>query len=161
MACCVSPKKRVITCLILDQVCGSNFTPTLLKYVDKENLPEYLGGTSTATLVDDAGALLPSRNILKVAKLLHKCTELQMATLHRLTFCIEYIYRLEESCGLAGPWQDPKIVAEIEEDLRNQKQRRGMQDVKAGDPVADVSASATASTPQLFPGRHRSLTCRS
>ena len=37
------------------QLCGTNYLPSLLKWVDKENLPEYLGGTSTATLLDDAG----------------------------------------------------------------------------------------------------------
>lgn len=39
----------------------------LLKWVDPENLPEYLGGTSKATLLDDA-----------------------------------------------GPWQDPKILAQVQ-----------------------------------------------
>ncbi len=29
--------------------------PALLKWVDAESLPEYLGGTSKATLLDDAG----------------------------------------------------------------------------------------------------------
>ena len=37
------------------QLCGTNYLPSLLQWVDKENLPEYLGGTSTATLLDDAG----------------------------------------------------------------------------------------------------------
>lgn len=27
----------------------------LLQHIDRENLPEYLGGTSKATLLDDAG----------------------------------------------------------------------------------------------------------
>lgn len=34
---------------------GSNYLPQLLAWVDRENLPDYLGGTSTATLIDDAG----------------------------------------------------------------------------------------------------------
>lgn len=37
------------------QLHGSNFQPTLLKYIAEENLPEYLGGSSKATLLDDAG----------------------------------------------------------------------------------------------------------
>ena len=37
------------------QVCPKDFRPTLLKYVDPECLPEYLGGTSKHTLLDDAG----------------------------------------------------------------------------------------------------------
>ena len=53
------------------QLCGTNYLPSLLQWVDKENLPEYLGGTSTATLLDDA-----------------------------------------------GPWQDPKILSEINAELK-------------------------------------------
>ena len=34
---------------------GTNYQTTLLKYVERENLPEYLGGTSKATLLDDVG----------------------------------------------------------------------------------------------------------
>ena len=37
------------------QICKTDFVPALLKWVDAENLPEYLGGTSKATLLDDAG----------------------------------------------------------------------------------------------------------
>ena len=37
------------------QLLGSNYQSTLLKYVDEQNLPEYLGGSSKATLLDDAG----------------------------------------------------------------------------------------------------------
>ena len=37
------------------QVCPKDFRPVLLKYVDPECLPEYLGGTSKHTLLDDAG----------------------------------------------------------------------------------------------------------
>ena len=37
------------------QLLGSNYQATLLKYVDEQNLPEYLGGSSKATLLDDAG----------------------------------------------------------------------------------------------------------
>ena len=44
--------------------------PSLLKWVDPENIPRYLGGTSDATLIDDA-----------------------------------------------GPWNDPQLRAEIEEDI--------------------------------------------
>ncbi len=47
------------------QMCPTNYTKVLLQWIEPENLPEYLGGTSKATLLDDA-----------------------------------------------GPWQDPKIIAE-------------------------------------------------
>ncbi len=36
-------------------MCPRDYTPALLRWVDKENLPTFLGGTSTATLLDDAG----------------------------------------------------------------------------------------------------------
>ena len=52
------------------QVCPKDYLPSLLKWVEPENLPRYLGGTSDATLIDDA-----------------------------------------------GPWNDPQIRAEIEEDI--------------------------------------------
>ena len=48
------------------QMCPTNYAKVLLQWIEPENLPEYLGGTSKATLLDDA-----------------------------------------------GPWQDPKIVAEV------------------------------------------------
>lgn len=37
------------------QLLGTNYQASLLKYIDKENLPEYLGGMSKATLLDDVG----------------------------------------------------------------------------------------------------------
>lgn len=37
------------------QLHGSNYQQILLKYIPGENLPEYLGGSSKATLLDDAG----------------------------------------------------------------------------------------------------------
>ena len=49
------------------QFCPRDFGKALLEYVDPESLPEYLGGTSKATLLDDA-----------------------------------------------GPWQDPKVLAQVE-----------------------------------------------
>ncbi len=52
--------------LFIVQVCPTNYTKVLLQWIEPENLPEYLGGTSKATLLDDA-----------------------------------------------GPWQDPKIIAEV------------------------------------------------
>lgn len=52
------------------EVCPKDYLPSLLKWVEPENLPRYLGGTSDATLIDDA-----------------------------------------------GPWNDPQIRAEIEEDI--------------------------------------------
>ena len=62
------------------QLSGTNYLPTLLQWVDKENLPEYLGGTSTATLLDDA-----------------------------------------------GPWQDPKVVAEIDAE-RQQREHSAVEE---------------------------------
>ena len=56
------------------QVCPKDYLPSLLKYIDPENLPRYLGGTSDATLIDDA-----------------------------------------------GPWNDPQIRAEIEEDIAHRE----------------------------------------
>lgn len=44
-----------VTPLFLLQLVGTNYQHHLLKYVDRENLPEYLGGTSKATLLDDVG----------------------------------------------------------------------------------------------------------
>ena len=37
------------------EVCPAKFAPALLRWVAPENLPEYLGGQSTATLLDDSG----------------------------------------------------------------------------------------------------------
>lgn len=37
------------------EVCPKDFLPSLLKWIEPENLPRYLGGTSDATLIDDAG----------------------------------------------------------------------------------------------------------
>lgn len=37
------------------ELVGTNYQASLLKYIDKDNLPEYLGGTSKATLLDDVG----------------------------------------------------------------------------------------------------------
>ncbi|KAK9819422.1 hypothetical protein WJX74_001938 [Apatococcus lobatus] len=37
------------------EICGRNYTQDLLRWVDAENLPEYLGGTSKSTLLDDTG----------------------------------------------------------------------------------------------------------
>lgn len=51
-------KKKESVCLKMWQtlqLVGTNYQHTLLKYVDKENLPEYLGGSSKATLLDDVG----------------------------------------------------------------------------------------------------------
>jgi hypothetical protein len=36
-------------------ICGSDYLPELLEYVDADNLPEWLGGRSKGTLLDDAG----------------------------------------------------------------------------------------------------------
>ncbi len=37
------------------QVCPRDYVPALLKWIDAENLPTYLGGKSKATLLDDSG----------------------------------------------------------------------------------------------------------
>lgn len=37
------------------QLVGTNYQQHLLKYVERDNLPEYLGGTSKSTLLDDVG----------------------------------------------------------------------------------------------------------
>ena len=37
------------------EVCPAKFAPSLLRWVAPENLPEYLGGQSAATLLDDSG----------------------------------------------------------------------------------------------------------
>lgn len=36
-------------------MCPKDYVPTLLSWVSAENLPEYLGGKSKATLLDDTG----------------------------------------------------------------------------------------------------------
>ena len=36
-------------------MCPRDYVPTLLNWISAENLPEYLGGKSKATLLDDAG----------------------------------------------------------------------------------------------------------
>lgn len=33
-------------------MCPRDYTPVLLQYIDRENLPEYLGGTSKASHCD-------------------------------------------------------------------------------------------------------------
>ena len=37
------------------QVCPKDYLPALLKWIDEDNLPTYLGGKSKATLLDDSG----------------------------------------------------------------------------------------------------------
>ncbi|GAB4823183.1 hypothetical protein N2152v2_010229 [Parachlorella kessleri] len=37
------------------EVCPSNYLPTLLRWADIENIPEYLGGKSRGSLLDDVG----------------------------------------------------------------------------------------------------------
>ena len=41
--------------LVRAQVCPKDYLPALLKWIDEENLPTYLGGKSKATLLDDSG----------------------------------------------------------------------------------------------------------
>lgn len=69
--------------------------PSLLKWIDPENIPRYLGGTSDATLIDDA-----------------------------------------------GPWNDPQIRSEIEEDIAH---RDGSMSPLPESPPA---TSSNRSTPQ-------------
>lgn len=51
------------------QLCSSNYTKVLLQWVDAENLPEYLGGTSKATLLDDAGPWQDPKIMGEVSKM--------------------------------------------------------------------------------------------
>ena len=81
------------------QVCPKDFLPSLLKWIEPENLPRYLGGTSDATLIDDA-----------------------------------------------GPWNDPQIRAEIEEDMAH-RDGSGSVSVSAHQESPQATASAR-STPQ-------------
>lgn len=37
------------------QICQSNYTKDLLEWIDAEDLPEWLGGKSQGTLIDDIG----------------------------------------------------------------------------------------------------------
>lgn len=37
------------------QICQSNYTKDLLEWVDADNLPDWLGGRSKGTLLDDIG----------------------------------------------------------------------------------------------------------
>ena len=48
------------------QILGPDYTAALLKWVDKENLPTFLGGTSTGTLFEDIG---PWSDPAKIASL--------------------------------------------------------------------------------------------
>lgn len=91
---------RVLYCAspwILLQVCPKDYLPSLLKYIDPENLPRYLGGTSDATLIDDA-----------------------------------------------GPWNDPQIRAEIEEDMAS-RDAGGIQGMSSL-PEPSLAASPSRST---------------
>ena len=81
------------------QVCPKDFLPSLLKWIEPENLPRYLGGTSDATLIDDA-----------------------------------------------GPWNDPQIRAEIEEDMAH-RDGSGSVSMSAHQESPQATASAR-STPQ-------------
>lgn len=54
-ACTLTSNAYMLTPIPYFQVCPRDFIPTLLRWVDAESLPEYLGGTSKATLLDDAG----------------------------------------------------------------------------------------------------------
>ncbi|KAL3132182.1 hypothetical protein ABBQ32_008786 [Trebouxia sp. C0010 RCD-2024] len=83
------------------EVCPKDFLPSLLKYIDPENLPRYLGGTSDATLIDDA-----------------------------------------------GPWNDPQIRAEIEEDiaLRDRSSSQTMSVLPESPPAASSTSPLAASS---------------
>eukprot|EP00884_Botryococcus_braunii_P015835 jgi/Botrbrau1/2935/Bobra.0026s0010.1 len=48
------------------EICPTRYLPALLEWVDKENLPEYLGGTSKATLLDDVGPWQDPRLIAEI-----------------------------------------------------------------------------------------------
>ena len=78
------------------QVCPKDYLPSLLKWIDLENIPRYLGGTSDATLIDDA-----------------------------------------------GPWNDPQIRAEIEEDIAQRDGSGGQLMTPIESPQASTSARST------------------
>lgn len=61
------------------QVCPKDFKPTLLQHIDADNLPEYLGGRSKATLLDDAGPWNDTRLLEQIE-----------ADLHVVTTCFTY-----------------------------------------------------------------------
>lgn len=48
------------------EVCPTKFAPALLRWVAPEDLPEYLGGTSKATLLDDAGPWQDARLVAEI-----------------------------------------------------------------------------------------------
>lgn len=78
------------------EVCPSNYLPTLARWVDMDSIPEYLGGTSKGSLIDDV-----------------------------------------------GPWNDPRLVAEIDADLR----------AAAGRPSSgELSAGGSSPLPSPFEG---------
>ena len=78
-------------------MCPKDYLPSLLKYIDPENIPRYLGGTSDATLIDDA-----------------------------------------------GPWNDPQIRAEIEEDMASRG--AGGSQAPSSLPEPPLAASPSRST---------------
>ena len=60
----------------------------LLRYIDKQNLPEYLGGTSKATLLDDAGPWNDSRLIDAIDADLRRVPMSLMIPIFTMTSCI-------------------------------------------------------------------------
>ncbi|CAK0783609.1 hypothetical protein CVIRNUC_006808 [Coccomyxa viridis] len=48
------------------EMCPTNYSKVLLQWIEPENLPEYLGGTSKATLLDDAGPWQDSKVVAEV-----------------------------------------------------------------------------------------------
>ncbi|CAL8462059.1 g1590 [Coccomyxa elongata] len=96
------------------EICKTDYVPALLKWVDAENLPEYLGGTSKATLLDDA-----------------------------------------------GPWQDPKILAQVE--ANNERARLAAKNFTEGEECNGASPNLDrgAKDSDRFADLHPIMTRRS
>lgn len=82
------------------EVCSTKYTPALLEWIDASSLPEYLGGTSKGTLLDDV-----------------------------------------------GPWQDPRIIAEIDADAGRVAGAAGIAEEEGEVPPEPVAVAAAAPPP--------------
>lgn len=88
------------------EVCPSNYLPTLARWVDMDSIPEYLGGTSKGSLIDDV-----------------------------------------------GPWNDPRIVAEIDAELAAAAAGRP----SSGELSADGGSPLPSPLPSPFDGLPQGL----
>lgn len=100
--------------LCCPKVCPRDYTPTLLQYISRENLPEYLGGGSKATLLDDAGPWNDRALIDEIE------AELKRVSVNRC-MCYEPVCSHLYPTALlehAGPWNDAGLIDEIEAGLQ-------------------------------------------